>query len=308
MNWLQLDFPLAGFDTEQVEDALLAAGAVAVTYKDAADDPVFEPWPGEMPLWQQTRVTGLFPADADASEIRAVLLATLELERLPEHRIEILEDRDWSREWLKNFKPVKFGRKLWVVPTAFEPPEPAAVNLALDPGLAFGTGTHPTTALCLEWLDMLAGSGELEGRTVLDYGCGSGILAVAAALLGAKRVIATDIDPQALTATRDNAARNGVAERIVPCLPDGLDAAMEDKSADIVVANILAGPLTELAGPIAARLRSGGRVALAGLLRAQAAEVADAWREHGVVLEIEDEREGWVRLAGRQAGSRRSKV
>ncbi|HEX7031061.1 MAG TPA: 50S ribosomal protein L11 methyltransferase, partial [Gammaproteobacteria bacterium] len=134
-NWLQLDFPLAGLETEQVEDALLAAGAVAVTYKDAADDPVFEPWPGEMPLWQRTRVTGLFAADADLSGIRAVLLAALELERLPEHRIEILEDRDWSREWLKNFKPVKFGRRLWVVPTAYQPPEPDAVNLVLDPGL-----------------------------------------------------------------------------------------------------------------------------------------------------------------------------
>ncbi|HEX7029487.1 MAG TPA: 50S ribosomal protein L11 methyltransferase, partial [Gammaproteobacteria bacterium] len=143
---------------------------------------------------------------------------------------------------------------------------------------------------------------------VLDYGCGSGILAVAAAMLGADRVIATDIDPQALTATRDNAARNGVADKILPCLPAALDAAMGDARADIVVANILAGPLTELAGAITARLQPGGRVALAGLLRSQAAEVADAWREHGVTLEIEDEREDWVRLAGRQAGSRRSKV
>ncbi|HEX7048129.1 MAG TPA: 50S ribosomal protein L11 methyltransferase [Gammaproteobacteria bacterium] len=299
-NWLQIDFPLDNFETEQVEDALLAAGAVAVTFKDAADDPVFEPWPGEMPLWQQTRITGLFPADADINGVRAVLLAMLEREHLPEHRIEILEDRDWSREWLKNFKPVQFGRKLWVVPTAYDPPQPDAVNLVLDPGLAFGTGTHPTTALCLEWLDTLAGHGALEGRTVLDYGCGSGILAVAAALLGAQSVIATDIDPQALTATHDNAARNRVAEKISCCLPEALDAAMANKPADIIIANILARPLMELSGGIAARLRPGGRIALAGLLRSQAAEVADAYHEHGVILEIEDEREDWVRLAGRK--------
>lgn len=299
-NWLQIDLALADFDTEQIEDALLAAGAVAVTYKDAADDPVFEPWPGEMPLWQQTRVTGMFPADTDINNVRAMLLATLETSVLPEHHVEILEDRDWSREWLKNFKPVKFGRRLWVVPTAYTPPEPDAVNMVLDPGLAFGTGTHPTTALCLEWLDTLAGHGELEGRTVLDYGCGSGILAVAAALLGAEHVIGTDIDPQALTATRDNATRNKVINAVSMCLPEALDAALAGRQADIIIANILATPLIELSGAITGALRSGGRIALAGLLRKQAAEVADAYREHGVVLEIEDEREDWVRLAGRK--------
>lgn len=296
-NWLQIDLALGGFDTGRLEDALLAAGALAVTYKDGADDPVFEPWPGEMPLWQQTRVTGLFTADVDIDVLRALLLAELGAS-LPEHRIEILEDRDWSREWLKNFKPVKFGRRLWVVPTAYAPPEPEAVNLVLDPGLAFGTGTHPTTALCLEWLDGLAGQGELDNRKVLDFGCGSGILAVAAALLGAESVVATDIDPQALTATHDNAMRNSVDAKIATCLPDALDAAMAGKPADVIVANILARPLVELAGLISAQLRSGGRIALAGLLRSQAAEVADAYRAHGVLLEIEDEREDWVRLAG----------
>jgi ribosomal protein L11 methyltransferase len=258
-NWLQIDLALGSFDAERLEDALLAAGALAVTYKDGADDPVLEPWPGEMPLWRQTRVTGMFTADMDVDVIRTSLLAALDARSLPEHRIEILEDRDWSREWLKSFKPVKFGRRLWVVPTAYAPPEPNAVNLTLDPGLAFGTGTHPTTALCLEWLDTLASQGELENRNVLDYGCGSGILAVAAALLGADRVVATDIDPQAL---------------------------------------ILARPLIELSGIIAAELRPGGRIALAGLLRTQAVEVADAYRAHGIALAIEDEREGWARLTG----------
>src|SRR5690606_5929861 len=250
-----------------------------------------------MPLWQQTRVTGMFPADADVDGIRAVLLAALELEHLPPHRVEILEDRDWTREWLKDFRPLRFGERLWVVPTAYTPPEPAAVNLVLDPGLAFGTGTHPTTALCLEWLDAQARRDALGGR-VLDYGCGSGILTVAAALLGATHVIATDIDPQALTATRDNAARNGVIGRVSLCLPEGLDAACAGETVDMVVANILARPLVELAAPIAARLGPGGHIALAGLLRSQADEVIAAYRAQGIALAIEAEREGWVRLAG----------
>lgn len=294
-NWLQLDFPLNGLDAEQVEDALLAAGAAAVTYRDAADDPVFEPWPGDMPLWRQTRVTGMFAADADIDALRAVLLAALDLERLPPHRVEILEDRDWAREWLKDFKPLRFGRRLWVVPTAYEPPEPEAVNLVLDPGLAFGTGTHPTTALCLEWLD----GQPLEGSRVVDYGCGSGILAVAAALLGAEHVIATDIDPQALLATRDNAARNQVEARIETRMPDAVSSADAEGIADIVLANILAGPLVELAPRIARLLRPGGRVVLSGLLRAQAAEVAEGYRALGIALSIDGEREGWVRLASR---------
>lgn len=296
MNWLQLDFPLADLDLERLEDAFMAAGAVAVTYKDAADDPVFEPWPGEMPLWQQTRVTGLFPADVDPGAIRAVLLAALHLERLPEHRLEILEDRDWSREWLKNFKPLQFGRRLWVVPTAYDPPEPDAINLVLDPGLAFGTGTHPTTALCLEWMD----AQEFDGATVLDYGCGSGILATAAALLGAAQVIGTDIDPQALTATRDNATRNRVINRVSMCLPEALPAALSQGSAHFVLANILAGPLVTLAPAMVSCLAPGGRIVLSGLLRGQAAEVGDAYRALGVTLSIDGEREDWVRLVGRK--------
>src|SRR5690606_7900421 len=248
-----------------------------------------------MPLWQQTRVTGMFPADADVDGIRAVLLAALELEHLPPHRVEILEDRDWTREWLKDFRPLRFGRRLWVVPTAYEPPEPEAVNLVLDPGLAFGTGTHPTTALCLEWLDRQP----LEGASVVDYGCGSGILAVAAALLGAEDILATDIDPQALLATRDNAARNGVAERIRTCLPGELGDA-GDGTSDVVLANTLAGPLVELAPRIVRLLRGNGRLVLSGLLRSQAGEVAEAYRALGIQLAIDGELDGWVRLAGRK--------
>lgn len=289
-NWLQIDLSLGNFDAETIEDALMAAGAVAVTYKDAADDPVFEPWPGEMPLWQQTRVTGMFPANADINNVRAVLLGMLDTARLPEHRVEILEDRDWTREWLKNFKPVKFGRKLWVVPTAYTPPEPDAVNMMLDPGLAFGTGTHPTTALCLEWLDGL----DLAGKTVVDYGCGSGVLGIAAALLGAAHVVCTDIDAQALTATQQNAKCNGVADRVHVFLPQD----MPQVSADVVVANILAQPLIMLANNIAGLYKTGGDIGLAGLLREQADEVIAAYPNTD--MRVLKEREGWVLLSGRK--------
>lgn len=288
--WNEVSFVLTGMDADRCEAAFEAAGAVSVTYSDDADEPVLEPKPGEQPLWAHTRITGLFPADVDLDGAIATVLASLDIPRLPEARLATLDDRDWTREWLKDFKPLQFGRRLWVVPTAFEPPEPAAVNLVLDPGLAFGTGTHPTTALCLEWLDGL----DLEGKTVVDFGCGSGILAIAAALLGAQEVFATDIDPQALTATRDNAQRNGVVNRISLCLPDAMPAVQ----ADVVVANILAGPLAELAETLASHVAPGGKLALAGLLADQAKATAKAYQDLGVELEMTGEREGWVRLEG----------
>src|SRR5579872_7139249 len=153
MNWLELKLALGDLDAEHVEEALLAAGAVSVTLEDAGDEPLYEPDPLKPPLWSDTRMTALFAADADMDGVKAFLLATLALPRLPAHRVEPLEDRDWAQEWLKDFKPMRFGRRLWVCPTGYTPPELAAVNLLLDPGLAFGTGTHATTALCLEWLD-----------------------------------------------------------------------------------------------------------------------------------------------------------
>lgn len=292
-SWNEVSFVLTGLDTDRAEAALEAAGAVSVTLADDADQPVLEPKPGEQPLWQHTRITGLFPGDVDLDGAIATVLASLDIPRLPEARLATLDDRDWTREWLKDFKPLQFGKRLWVVPTAFEPPEPDAVNLVLDPGLAFGTGTHPTTALCLEWLDKLAFEDmTLDDKVVIDYGCGSGILAVAAAMLGAREVFATDIDPQALTATRDNAQRNGVINNISLCLPD----AMPDIRADVVVANILAGPLAELAPTLCNHLAPGGRLALAGLLREQAEQTAKAYRDLGVELHAGADREGWVRL------------
>ncbi|MDX1454831.1 MAG: 50S ribosomal protein L11 methyltransferase [Gammaproteobacteria bacterium] len=289
--WRELSFLLDGLDPERAEDALLASGALSVTLSDNADQPVLEPRPGEMPLWQHTRITGLYEGTADLDIADHMVCDALGLEQLPESRRSTVDDRDWSRVWLDHFKPLKFGSRLWIVPTAYAPPEPEALNILLDPGLAFGTGTHPTTALCLEWLDGL----DLEGKVVVDYGCGSGILAIAAAMLGAQEVIATDIDPQALTATRDNAQRNKVLNEITTCLPEGLLAAMAERKADVVVANILAGPLSELASNIEGLLAAGGEIALAGLLDTQAKDVAAAYTTE---LEVTAERDTWVRLSG----------
>lgn len=287
-GWLQLEFALGELDAERVQAALEALDALAVTLADAADDPIYEPPPGATPLWQRSRVTALFDPRSD----RAALIALLEIAldaKLPQPRWSGLADRDWAREWLKDFKPMRFGRRLWVVPTAYAVPEPAAVNLVLDPGLAFGTGTHPTTALCLEWLDAQA----LAGKSVLDYGCGSGILAIAAALLGATAVTAVDLDPQALTATAENAERNGVAGRLRIGPPEAAGAGRFDA----LVANILAGPLVALAPTLMARAAPGAPFALSGILAEQAAEVAAAYAPFATMAPPVA-RGDWVRLDG----------
>ncbi|MGL5738761.1 MAG: 50S ribosomal protein L11 methyltransferase, partial [Plesiomonas shigelloides] len=206
------------------------------------------------------------------------------------HKIEQLEDKDWEREWMDNFHPMRFGQRLWICPSWREVPEPEAVNVMLDPGLAFGTGTHPTTALCLEWLDGL----DLVGKTVVDFGCGSGILAIAALKLGAARAVGIDIDPQAITASRDNAERNGVSDRLELYLPKDQP---QDLLGDVVVANILAGPLRELAPLISVLPKSGGHLGLSGILESQAESVADAYREK-FVLDPIAEREEWCRITG----------
>lgn len=272
--WLQLTLEAVEHSPEQLEDAFLAAGALAVTLQDAGDQPVLEPAPGETPLWAQTRVTGLFDAQTDIETVKTHLRQLLGCADLPESRLESLEERDWVRAWLDDFHPMRFGQRLWICPTAQEPPEPTAVNVRLDPGLAFGTGTHPTTALCLEWLD----GADLAGKTVLDYGCGSGILAIAAAKLGAGRVLGVDIDPQALTASRNNAAANKVTLEV--CAPNELPAV----TVDVLLANILAGPLIALAPYFARLLRPGSPIILAGLLERQAEEVAAAYRDYFEML------------------------
>jgi ribosomal protein L11 methyltransferase len=295
MPWLQIKVSIPPEQAETYEDLLLAAGCAAVTYQDAADQPIFEPDLGTTPLWNDTVVTGLFAAEHDLRETLALLRAAQQSldsapNPLPEFKAEILEDKDWEREWMDSYHPMRFGNRLWVCPSWREAPEPDAVNMMLDPGLAFGTGTHPTTALCLEWLD----AQELDGKQVIDYGCGSGILGIAALLLGARHVQAVDIDPQALTATRDNLQRNKLpASALDAYLP--LDAPLTQ--ADLLVANILAGPLCELAPTLAARVRAGGRILLSGLLSQQADEIRSTYSQW-FDMDAPGEREGWIRISG----------
>jgi ribosomal protein L11 methyltransferase len=212
MPWLQVRLAISPEQAETYEDAFLEVGAVSVTFMDAEDQPIFEPELNTTPLWSHTHLLALFEGGTEAASV----LAHLELLTggpLPEHHSEVIEDQDWERSWMDNFQPMRFGQRLWIVPSWHAAPEPDAVNLLLDPGLAFGTGTHPTTALCLEWLD----GQDLKDCHVLDFGCGSGILAIAALLLGAKEAVGTDIDVQALEASRDNAGRNNIAEALSPC-------------------------------------------------------------------------------------------
>jgi len=286
MPWLQLTFYSTKESAETLADLLSEAGAAAVTMQDAADQPLYEPPPGATPLWQLTNVVGLFDADFDSDVIVTGLKAQWTGE-FPDYRSELLEDQDWERAWMDDFKPMRFGRRLWIVPSWHDAPESDAVNIMLDPGLAFGTGTHPTTRLCLEWLD----ANEIQGKTVIDYGCGSGILALAAALLGAERVIGVDNDPQALVATLDNAQRNGVS--IQAYLPK--EAPQEP--ADVMVANILAGPLIELAPQLASLVKPGGAIALSGILPEQAEDVANTYSAW-FAMQSPVEHDGWIRLEG----------
>lgn len=295
MDWLQFVMNLDSLDPADVEDAFLRLGACSVTLSDAGDDPVLEPGPGETPLWSNTRITGLFTGDVDLDIFRAALQNELGVERLPAHRIETLEDRAWEREWLRDFGPMRFGQRLWICPTSHEPPGGDAVVVRLDPGLAFGTGTHPTTALCLEWLDGI----DLAGKTVLDYGCGSGILAIAALKLGAASATGMDIDPQAVIASRQNAADNGVAENLALA---GDDAGIEGRF-DVIVANILAGPLVQFADSITSRLAGRGMLALSGVLCEQAHEVRAAyapWIEFDEPAFREQDGQTWSRLTGKR--------
>jgi ribosomal protein L11 methyltransferase len=280
---------------EFAEEILLAHGAQSVTQVDAADDPVLEPAPGEAPLWPRTRTIGLFDAGADFAPVIVALRETL-----PDGAAAIitsaeLEEQDWVRIWLRDWKPLKFGHRLWVSPRAKldEIRDPGAVIVALDPGLAFGTGTHPSTALCLDWL---AGAA-LAGRRVLDYGCGSGLLAIAALKLGAAQADAVDIDPQALVATRENALVNGVADRLDVRLAADFRAGPHE----VVLANILARPLVELAPRLCDALTPGGTIVLAGLLEAHVDAVAAAFAPWCGPL-ARTHREGWVRLEGVKRG------
>ena len=292
MTWLQLRLDTRPDQIETLEDLMLATGAVAVTMEDNADQPVLEPGVGETPLWGQTRLTGLYPADTTMADVLAAFPP--ELLQQANQRVEILEDKDWEREWMQHYRPMPFGRRLWVCPSWMEPPDPNAVNLLLDPGLAFGTGTHPTTALCLGQLDGM----DLDGTQVVDYGCGSGILAVAALRLGAAEALGVDNDPQALVATRDNANRNGIATgRLEIALPGAYDGAAWSGRAHVVIANILAGPLAELSDTLLGLLRPGGTLLMSGLLESQAQALCEHYAQL-IALRVESEKDGWVCLRG----------
>ncbi|HEY9121355.1 MAG TPA: 50S ribosomal protein L11 methyltransferase [Marinobacter sp.] len=295
MPWIQLQIPADPDNADQLEDLLMEMGAEAVSMEDAADQPLYEPDPGTTPLWHQTSVTGLFSSERDIDELCAAVKNAWHQQTqqsLPDIDVTLVEDKDWEREWMEDFKPLRFGERLWIVPSWHDAPDPHAANLLLDPGLAFGTGTHPTTALCLEWLD----GHDVASRQVIDYGCGSGILGLAALLLGADHVIGVDTDPQALEASRENARRNRVEEdRLDLFLP----ANEPDAMADIMLANILAQPLIGLAPRLAAMVKPGGDIVLSGILSNQAREVMEAY-EPWFVMDEPEQREEWIRLTGRR--------
>ncbi|GKR42012.1 ribosomal protein L11 methyltransferase [Aeromonas caviae] len=292
MPWIQIRINATAKTADKVSNMLLGRGAQAVTFMDAKDVPVYEPMPGETPLWGETEVMGLFDAETDPAPTIAFFQQIFGED--VGYKVEQLEDKDWVREWMDHFHPMQFGERLWICPSWRDVPNPDAVNVMLDPGLAFGTGTHPTTALCLQWLDGL----DLAGKTVVDFGCGSGILGIAALKLGAARVIGIDIDPQAIQASRDNAERNGVADQIELYLPADQP---QDVEADVVVANILAGPLRELAPLIAGHGKAGSLMALSGVLESQAPELETIY---GQWFEMDPTavKEEWCRLSSRKLG------
>jgi ribosomal protein L11 methyltransferase len=292
MTWIQLCLDTLPADAEELENLMFASGAVAVTLEDNGDQPILEPGVGQTPIWKQTCLTALYPADADIPSV--LLHFPPELIHNGNQRVEILEDKDWEREWMQHYQPMQFGSRLWICPSWLEPPVPDAVNLLLDPGLAFGTGTHPTTEMCLQELDAMS----LVDKTVVDYGCGSGILAVAALKLGASRALGVDYDPQALTASQDNAARNGIAQgSFLVTSPDHGEHQAWGQQADLVIANILAGPLMELSATLLQFLQPKGTLMLSGLLQSQAQGLCEHYANH-ITLHIAREKDGWVCLRG----------
>lgn len=295
MDWRQFVMNLEKLNPDRVEEVFVRHGAHSITFTDAGDKPVLEPMPGETPMWNDTRITGLFSPDANLLQLQADLKKSLSIDELPSCEVAELEDRVWEREWLRDFAPMRFGKRLWILPDDTSAADAEAVVVRLDPGLAFGTGTHETTALCLQWLDGLS----LDGSTMLDYGCGSGVLAIAALKLGCSNALAMDIDPQAVTATRTNAQRNGVADRLLVIE----DANRIETQFDLVIANILAGPLIEMAESIALRVKSGCLLALSGILSEQVDEVAAAyrpWIAFDEPVEKEQGGQSWARLTGQR--------
>ncbi|MFT7246891.1 MAG: ribosomal protein L11 methyltransferase [Candidatus Azotimanducaceae bacterium] len=291
MSWKTLAVAVNKEEVEALESLLWETGAVSVTLIDGEDHPIFEPGPGEIPLWARLTVTAMYEDDIDTESL-AETLRGLGYQVL---FTDELGDRVWEREWMSQFKPMKFGQHLWVCPTGFVVDEPDAVILNLDPGLAFGTGTHATTSLCLAWLDQ-----HLHAReAVLDYGCGSGILGIAAKLLGARQVVAVDNDPQALVATKDNSGRNGIEGELVTCLPEDFNPGSEHPNQySVVLANILAQPLISLSHLLSEYVAPGGDLVLSGIMSSQSDWVKKAYQ---LELVSEEELDGWICLHFKKA-------
>jgi ribosomal protein L11 methyltransferase len=292
MPWLQFILETTEEQAETCSEFLLEAGAEAVTFEDAKDNPLFEPAPNTTPLWHDTRVIGLFDANIDIEAIKTQLQQDLDPAIFASLKIDPLEDQDWVRTTLNNFQPMQFGEHLWVVPSSSEFSKKSSkdIELILDPGLAFGTGTHPTTRLCLEWLD----KNNVKDYLVLDYGCGSGILGIAALKLGANKVLAVDYDPQALQSTVNNSEKNGLTKQeIQTLLPYEL---LDTLQVDLILANILANPIIELAEKFATHLKKRGQIILSGILNSQADSVVERyklWFSNFEIVQNED----WVLIS-----------
>ncbi|MEB3753513.1 50S ribosomal protein L11 methyltransferase [Acinetobacter sp. MD2(2019)] len=297
MKWLQIHITVDQAQVDFAETLFLSLGAVSVTLDDAENQELLEPLPGETPLWNKVIVTGIFQ-QTDEEPVDAVLLTQFLENQIPNAPIRSaeLEDQVWERAWMDYYEPIEISNKFWIVPEWLEPPEADAVNIKLDPGLAFGTGNHASTFLCLQWL----GQTNLKDKIVIDYGCGSGILGVAALLLGAKKVYATDIDPQAVLATKQNAELNGVLDRLFVGLPEEFNSEFKNQQADVLVANILAAPLMALAPEFAKLLKPAGEFALAGVIDEQVADVSEVYQEFFDILNIEKREENWCRISGQR--------
>ena len=291
-GWQELRFSTTPDQLENLESWLFEQGALAVTLEDNADEPLLEPGPGETPLWQNIKLVALFEVGINLSPILASV--PQQWVTASADAADFVPDQDWERAWMENFEPLKMGKRLWICPSWCEPPDPHAVNINLDPGLAFGTGTHPTTAMCLGELDATI----QPGINLIDYGCGSGISAIAGLKLGATKAFAVDNDPQAVTATWDNAQRNAITQdQLDVFLVSQADTQGRLQPADLVIANILAGPLEALAPTLIDLMNPGGRLILAGLLSEQAAALIEAYKPW-VALSAVQELEGWTLLAG----------
>ena len=297
MKWLQIHITVDQAQVDFTETLLSSLGAVSVTLDDAENQDLLEPLPGETPLWNKVIVTGIY-AQEEGEEIDVDALTTFITAQMPEAplRHEFIEDQEWERTWMDAYEPIQIGEKFWIVPEWMEAPDADAVNIKLDPGLAFGTGNHASTFLCLQWL----GQTDVKDKIVIDYGCGSGILGVAALLLGAKKVYATDIDPQAVLATQQNAELNGVLGNLFVGLPDEFNEEFKAQKADVFVANILAGPLMALAPEFATLVKSEGEFALAGILEEQVADVSSVYSEFFDILHVEKREEHWCRISGKR--------